>query len=54
MKWREKMDNDRIIEQLKEICQTPEAEKKKVFFQGLEERGLTSGRPVVMNHGDFS
>ena len=47
------MDNDRIIEQLKEICQTPEAEKKKVFFQGLEERGLTSGRPVVMNHGDF-
>ena len=47
------MDNDRIIEQLKEICQTPEAEKKKVFFQGLEERGLTARRPEAINHGEF-
>jgi hypothetical protein len=47
------MDNDRIIKYLKEVCQTPEPENKEVFFQRLEERGLTSGRPVVINHGDF-
>ena len=47
------MDNDRIIKYLKEVCQTPEPENTEVFFQRLEERGLTSGRPVVINHGDF-
>lgn len=47
------MDNDRIIGYLKEICQTPEPEEKKAFFQGLEDRGLTSRQPVVINHGDF-
>ena len=47
------MDNDRIIEGLKEICRTPEPEEKKAFFQGLEERGLTSKRPEVINYGDF-
>ena len=47
------MDNDRIIEHLKEICQTPEPEEKEAFFQGLKERGLTSRRPEAINHGDF-
>ncbi len=47
------MDNDRIVEHLKEICWTPEPEEKKAFFQGLVERGLTSRRPEVINHGDF-
>ena len=47
------MDNDRIIKLLKEICSTPEPEEKKAFFQGLEDRGLISRRPVVINHGDF-
>ena len=47
------MDNDKIIKHLKEICSTSEPEEKKVFFQGLEDRGLTSRRPVVINHGDF-
>ncbi len=47
------MDNDRIIKHLKEICRTPEPEEKKAFFQGLEERGLTSRRPEVINYGDF-
>ena len=47
------MDNDRIIEHLKEIWSTPNPEEKKAFFQGLEDRGLTSRRPVVINHGDF-
>ena len=47
------MDNDRIIKHLKEICSTPEPKEKKAFFQGLEARGLTSRRPVVINHGDF-
>ena len=47
------MDNDRIIEHLKEICWTPEPEEKKAFFQGLEERGLTARRPEAINHWDF-
>ena len=47
------MDNDKIIKHLKEICSTSEPEEKKAFFQGLEDRGLTSRRPVVINHGDF-
>ncbi len=47
------MDNERIIKHLKEICSTSESEEKKAFFQGLEDRGLTSKRPVVINHGDF-
>ena len=47
------MDNDRIIKLLKEICSTPEPEEKKAFFQGLEDQGLISRRPVVINHGDF-
>ena len=47
------MDNDKIIKHLKEICSTSEPEEKKVFFQGLEDRGLTSRRPAVINHGDF-
>ena len=47
------MDNDRIIEHLKEICWTPEPEEKKAFFQGLEERGLTARRPEAINQGDF-
>ena len=47
------MDNDKIIKHLKEICSTSEPEEKKAFFQGLEDRGLTSRRRVVINHGDF-
>ncbi len=47
------MNNDRVIEHLKEICRTPEPEEKKAFFQKLKERGLTSRRPEVINHGDF-
>ncbi len=47
------MDSDRIIEYLKEIYRTPEPEKKKAFFQGLEAQGLTSRRPEVINHVDF-
>ena len=47
------MDNERIIKHLKEICSTSEPEEKKAFFQKLEDRGLTSRRPVVINHGDF-
>ena len=47
------MDNDRIIEHLKEICWTPEPEEKKAFFQGLEERGLTARRHEAINHWDF-
>ena len=47
------MDNDKIIKHLKEICSTSEPEEKKAFFQELEDRGLTSRRPVVINHGDF-
>ena len=47
------MDNDRIIGHLKEICQTPEPEEKKAFFQKLEERGLTSRRTEAINHGEF-
>ena len=47
------MDNDKIIKHLKEICSTPEPEEKKAFFQGLEDQGLISRRPVVINHGDF-
>ena len=47
------MDNDRIIEHLKESCWTPEPEEKKAFFQGLEDQGLIYRRPVVINHGDF-
>ena len=47
------MDNGSIIEHLKEICSTPEPEEKKAFFQGLEERDLTSRRPEAINHGEF-
>ena len=47
------MDNERIIKHMKEICSTSEPEEKKAFFQGLEDRGLISRRPVVINHGDF-
>ena len=47
------MDNDKIIKHLKEICSTSEPEEKKAFFQGLEDQGLISRRPVVINHGDF-
>lgn len=47
------MDNDRIIEHLKEICQAPKPERKEIFFQGIEERGLIYRHPVVINHGDF-
>ena len=42
------MDNERIIKHLKEICSTSEPEEKKAFFQGLEDQGLTSRRPVVI------
>ena len=47
------MDNGRIIKHLKEICSASEPEEKKAFFQRLEDRGLTSRQPVVINHGDF-
>ena len=47
------MDNERIIKHMKEICSISEPEEKKAFFQGLEDRGLISRRPVVINHGDF-
>lgn len=47
------MDNVSIIKHLKEVCQAPEPENKDVFFQRIEERGLTYRRPVAINHGDF-
>ena len=47
------MDNDRIIEHLKEICWIPDPEEKKTFFRGLEERGLISRQPEVTNHWGF-
>ena len=30
-----------------------EPERKEIFFQGLAERGLTSGRPTSISHGEF-
>lgn len=47
------MDNRRIIECLKEIYRTPISERKKDFFQELEDRGLTYRHPAVINHKDF-
>ncbi len=47
------MDKDRIIRYLKEICRAPEPERKEMFFRGLEEQALPTGRPAVINHGSF-
>lgn len=47
------MDHERLIKDLREICRAPEPERKEIFFQGLAERGLTSGRPTSISHGEF-
>ena len=47
------MDNDRLIIELREICQAPKPERKKQFFRKLEERGVVCRQSAVMNHGEF-
>ncbi len=47
------MDHDRLIQDLKEICRAPQPERKKEFFRELGERGLISGRPATISHGEF-
>lgn len=52
------MDNKKLIIELRKICQTPETERKKEFFQGLAEQKLTEQnladrRRFVMSHGEF-
>ena len=47
------MDHDRLMKDLREICRAPEPERKEIFFQGLAERGVTSGRPTSISHGEF-
>lgn len=47
------MDHDRLMKDLREICRAPEPERKDIFFQGLAERGLTSGRTAAIGQGEF-
>ena len=47
------MNNERLISQIRELCQPPQPEAKRQFFQLVEERGLSNRRPAVMSHREF-
>ena len=47
------MNNERLISQIRELCQPPQPESKEQFFQFIKDQGLTNKRSAVMSHREF-
>ena len=47
------MNEERLILQIREFCNTPRPEKKREFLQHLKEHGMMNRRLPVMSHGEF-
>lgn len=47
------MNEERLILQIREVCNTPRPEKKREFLQHLKEQGMMNRRLTVMSHGEF-
>jgi len=47
------MNEERLILQIREFCNTPRPEKKREFLQHLNEHGMMNRRLTVMSHGEF-
>lgn len=47
------MNEERLILQIRELCNSPRPEKKKEFLQHLKEHGMMNRRLPVMSHGEF-
>ena len=44
------MNNEKLISQIRELCQPPQPESKEQFFQFIKDQGLTNKRSAVMSH----
>ena len=47
------MDNETIKRQIRELCRSPQPERKAVFFQNMKDQGLLNKRPCSLSHGEF-
>lgn len=47
------MNEERLILQIREFCNTPLPEKKREFLQHLKEHGMMNRRLTVMSHEEF-
>ena len=47
------MNNERLIMQIREACQSPQPENKREFFQYVNAQGKIKQRLQVMGHGEF-
>lgn len=47
------MDNETIKRQLRELCRSPQPERKAEFFQQMKDQGLLNKRPFRLSQGEF-
>ena len=47
------MDNETIKRQIRELCRSPQPERKAEFFQNLKDQRLLNKRPRSLSHGEF-
>ena len=47
------MNDEKMIIRIREICNSPQPEHKREFFQYLKEQKMLNQRLPVMSHGEF-
>ena len=47
------MNEERLILQIRNLCDSPRPEKKTEFLQNLREQGMINRRHPVISHGEF-
>ena len=47
------MDNETIKRRIRELCQSPQPERKAEFFQNMKDQGLLNKHPFRLSQGEF-